>query len=174
MRCTEPPGRRSTRQGNRPGDGGEWVNCRNMRGETTVICDVSRLRQGAASELDAKVLAHEIRNKLNRATEGKLRFDSASSPGEVKLMAITGFVLEIVLTNRITTMDDDSPDGQSRMVRIYYAEPDRLPGVLLMLSIRAKVPGTIGLEEQNMHAIEAKAAAEIYDMYERTHPTTRR
>ncbi|MFC7595774.1 hypothetical protein ACFQU3_10685 [Terrabacter sp. GCM10028922] len=69
-------------------------------------------------------------------------------------MSCTSVVLELRLEQYL------GEDGSSRIVRIYFTEPEHESDMLLLLYLVWKSPGPIGLDEQTQHARTAQFRAD--------------
>lgn len=120
------------------------------------------------ADSERALLRAEIGDKLKTGRSGELTFGKGSA-FDVDLIESARFVLEIKLSNH-TFYDeqdesDEDPEPIERHTRIYYTEPEKEAGLLLLLSIESKLPGRIGLEEQNRHAGAAARKADEHCMY---------
>ncbi len=159
MRIAQPPGARSCRSGDHPGEGGAWEHV----GDQTLPTPIAELRAvlDACAPVDKAVLFAEVQSMLDRAGRGELEFvrgTGSDRAGDVDLMETTGCVLELRLTTRT-----GASDGK-RHVRFYFVEPARRENLLLGLKVASKSPGRIGLGEQTRHAVEARSRAEAWEI----------
>ncbi|VXB84525.1 hypothetical protein [Pseudoclavibacter sp. 8L] len=123
------------------------------------------------ADSERAILRAEIRDKLAAGSQGELTFGKGRQY-DVDLIESARFVLEIKLANHTfleESDDDDDPEDDlepvERQTRIYYTEPEKEAGLLLLLSIESKLPGRIGLEEQNRHAGAAARKADEHCIY---------
>lgn len=138
MRLAQPPGVRSCR------DGGKWEVCRNERGANYWMGEVEALK-AALTEVEFALSQQELRQKMAAAMEGELTYGSGAE-FDVEQMASAPDVLEIRLDTR--TGDND----QTMMIRLYFSEPEELPGRLVALMLAWKRPGPIGVDLQTKQA----------------------
>ena len=92
------------------------------------------------------MVRQELAEVMRRAEGGLL--DLKRAPGDVgaaEQMRRDDRVLEIKLMDR-----QDRQGGQWK-IRVYYSEPAHVYEQLLLLSIRGKHPGHVGLGEQDGH-----------------------
>lgn len=91
-----------------------------------------------------------IHEQMSMAQEGKL-------PGDlVAQMSVAPDVLEIRLP-------DWTYSGGKMHTRLYFSEPFALPGNLVILRLRFKRPGPLGLDQQDAHAVEASQLLYEYE-----------
>lgn len=150
MRLADPPGARSCR------DGGDWELARDERGTSRLYTDLEELL-GPLAESEKAVLVEDIRQKMKRATIGKLTYGRGRA-FDVDRIESTHCVLEI------RVIDHACPTGGVELVqrhtRVYFTEPAELPRCLLFLSLKSKCPGPEGVAEQNTHAALAQRLAD--------------
>lgn len=166
MRLAQPPGVRSTRRGDGShGLGGKWQQGHRRHGGSVVHTDFDELFQCLAPS-DAALLKQEMRHKLKDAEAGSLIYSDDARDGDVCVMECAKMILEL-------RFDDyghyDAVDEcyKTRKIRLYFSEPAMVEGVLVMLALRSKMPGPLGLEEQNHHAKEAEKFAYEHGDYEK-------
>ncbi|WP_271985306.1 hypothetical protein [Pseudoclavibacter terrae] len=123
------------------------------------------------AESERAVLRAEIKDKLATGSKGELTFGKGRQY-DVDLIESARFVLEIKLANHtfLEEQNDaensaDDPEPVERQTRIYYTEPEKEANLLLLLSIESKLPGKIGLEEQDRHAGAAARKADEHCIY---------
>lgn len=142
-----------------PGPGGEWQPAQHDHGGHEFY---TQLRQflGSLPPSERELIRAELREKLKLGSRGELVF----GPGrehDVDLIASSRFVLELRLSS-VGAADpgDAEQEPAHRHVRLYYVEPAKDSELLLLLLIKSKPPGKIGLQEQNAHAREAAKIAD--------------
>lgn len=149
----QPPGYRSCfdlTDGETPGPGGTWSDCADLAAEggrrarmATVLADLPPVVRN--------FLLGRLATLLSRAERGELNLERANVPGSVCPMQVTGErVLELRFEEQIRT------DGTTQLTRLYFSEPDVDPDVLLALHLDWKRPGSAGVQDQDLHAVEAE------------------
>lgn len=152
LRLAQPPGCRSTSRSGSAGSGGSWLDCNDQHGGGIVKVQLAHLLERLASS-DRDLLRVEIGRGLRRARLGELTYGKTRKEGEVCEADCVETVLELRLDDR--NMSDEDGSEQERCIRLYYSEPEHLDDVLLLVSLRHKAPGVMGLEEQTRHMKEA-------------------
>lgn len=108
---------------------------------------------GAMAEADRELMRQELYGLMKRAQAGDLTYGRSE---DVDKMVCVDVVLEL----RLDT-DTGDRDG-NRHVRLYFTEPEHVDGLMLALKLGAKMPGPMGLDEQNGHAREAERRAHAW------------
>lgn len=103
------------------------------------------------SKDDARLLRREMLTSMRLATQGRLTYGKRADVYECSSVDL---VLEMRLDHRV-----QYPDG-TRAVRLYFSEPDTMPGVLLSARLAAKPATEGGLDLQNEHMAEAQLRVE--------------
>lgn len=111
------------------------------------------------TERSRVMLATELRDRLKTAAAGQLVY---GHDADVEKMRKSSTVLEIRLS-AYEGLDADG-DPQLLIVRAYFTEPVEVPGVLILLGIRAKIPGPLGLREQDKHVKEMERRARDFEL----------
>lgn len=147
----QPPGRRTCwRDEETAGDGGIWHVPRDrLTGGAPWWTEDFHRALGRFEGQPRKMLASEIKSKLERGSRGELTFGSGRA-ADVDLIASVEGVLEI----RFGYQHGDIPLARLH-TRIYFSEPAREPGVLKLLTIDCKHDFPQGKTEQNQHASRA-------------------
>lgn len=140
MALAQPPGVRSCR------DGGTWDWVRVNNGVNPVLTEIESFCRGLA-RADAAAWKAEVAFFMEEATLGHWAFGHDRT---VAFMARSRDVLEL----RLNDWSGGLPG--KRHVRLYFTEPAGHPGLLLALKLAWKVPGPIGVEQQNEHIDEAQ------------------
>lgn len=127
--------------------GGVWEHCdsTNLTGEQAAIDVMSR------SKDDARLLRREMLTSMRLAEQGRLTYGKKA---DVYECSSAGLVLEMRFDHRV-----QYPDG-TRAVRLYFSEPDTMPGVLLSAKLAAKPATLEGLGLQDGHMAEAQLRVE--------------
>jgi hypothetical protein len=127
--------------------GGLWEACdaTNLPAERAVIEVMSR------SKDDAKLLRREMLTSMRLAEQGRLTYGKEA---DVYACSSADLVLEMRFDHRV-----QYPDGV-RAVRLYFSEPDNMPGVLLSAKLGAKPATPQGLDLQDEHMADAQARVE--------------
>ena len=144
----QPVGVRSCRdfQGG-VGEGGSWQ----WVGHPHAVIHDLRVMAGGLTDLEFTMLRAELKGRMGRAARGELNLQRGVDRAEVVQCRRQERVLELRLEDR-----QERPPGCERWkVRFYYSEPAHERGVLLALSVKAKVGGQSGLDDQNRHMDEA-------------------
>ena len=141
-----PLGARSCR-GDGRNRGGLWRHCdsTNLVSERTAIEVVSR------SKDDAKLLRREMLASMRLAEQGRLAYGKKA---DVYACSTVDLVLEMRFDHRV-----QYPDGV-RAVRLYFSEPDNMPGLLLAAKLAAKLAMAEGLDLQDEHIADAQLRVE--------------
>lgn len=103
------------------------------------------------SKDDARLLRREILSTGRRAMQGQLVYGKHD---DVYACSSGDLILEMRFDQRV-----QYPDGL-RAVRLYFSEPDSLPGVLLSAKLAAKPATRAGLDLQDEHIEEAQLRVE--------------
>jgi len=138
MKLAEPPGSRSC------GEGGEWDVCLDENGESWFSKELKAL-WGRLGDHAAAMVKAELREKMKRATLGTLVYGEGPE-GDVEKMYATRDVLELRLS---ATAGDD---GDTLHIRLFFSEPEELPGRMCALMVFWKRPGEIDLDDQSAAA----------------------
>lgn len=158
MKLDQPPGIRSCYQSpDTPGLGGSWDSGRLANGGTSVHVSFDRLF-ASMDRNEVVMLRSELDDSMRLAERGTLTYGVKASEGDVCQMDCAPNVLELRLDD-YEYFDVDSNSYMPRKFRAYFSEPKALPGMLILLSIHAKIPGEIGLLEQDEHAKDAEKLA---------------
>lgn len=164
MRLDRPAGRRSCKTGTAygvevSGQGGDWVHICDQERAPHFRQDMTWLR--ALAESERVMLANEISQKLRTAAAGRLSY---GPNGDVELMRRSQVVMEIRLGG-YTGETDGHGQPVRHLVRIYFTEPIEAQGYLVTLGIKAKVPGPLGLDEQDKHVAEMDARVSSFELW---------
>lgn len=103
------------------------------------------------SKDDARLLRREMKTSMELAQQGRLVY---GKDHDVYVCSTADLVLELRFDHRV-----QYPDGL-RAVRLYFSEPDVLPGVLLSARLAAKPATAQGLDLQDDHIAEAQLRVE--------------
>lgn len=141
----------------KPGTGGDWVFACDANAVPYLPGDMKVF--SGLTEGSRVMLARELRDRLKTATEGLLVY---GQNGDVEKLRKSSVVLEIRLS-AYEGLDDDG-DPQLLIVRVYFTEPVGAPGFLVLLGIRAKIPGPLGLREQDRHVKEMERRARDFEL----------
>lgn len=127
--------------------GGRWEPCdsTNLTGERAAIEAMSRSRD------DARLLRREMLTSMRLAEQGQLTYGKKA---DVYACSSAELVLEMRFDHRV-----QYPDGL-RAVRLYFSEPDSMPGVLLSAKLAAKPATVEGLDLQDEHIADAQLRVE--------------
>lgn len=157
MKLASPPGVRTTlRADGSPGDGGTWQFAdRNDRHSAKE--DVHALFDQLAPS-DRALLMKEMEKRLGLGEAGRLLYGETLDDGQVCQMHCVTNVLELRFDDQ-NCFNFELDDYEPRKIRIYFSEPDRHLGSLIILSMKHKAPGPIGLDEQDEHARTASKLA---------------
>lgn len=160
----QPPGVRTTLDHNgKPGLGGTWEHGHRQHGGSVVHVDF-HLLFGELSPTDASLLRAELKEKLHDAEAGLLKYGEKSWQGDVCVMEIAPMILELRFDD-CEHYNQAIEEYETRKIRLYFSEPASVDSLLVMLSLRSKVPGPLGLMEQNQHAKEAEMLAYQHSSY---------
>lgn len=143
-RLEQPPGVRACRKG------GDWVVARSSEGAMYLMKELAQLEHLLGPHVRALVKA-ELLDLMRGAERGELRYAEYPDAGEVELMRAAPDVLELKLSDA-TGEDDD----ERFHLRVFFSEPDVMPGKLVALMLMWKRPGEVDLE---MQSALAKAAS---------------
>ena len=132
---------------------------RDSRGCNYFVTDLDALLAGLPESAVANIKA-DIRQKMLRAERGECTFGRGRHY-DVDEIESTRLVLELRIVDH-NALDPDDPEGDmvQRHTRIYFTEPEHVPDLLLLMSVRSKCPGPEGLQEQTDHAGDAQTIAE--------------
>lgn len=165
MKLAIPPGVRTTlRLDGSPGDGGTWRFA--VRHENKSATDDVHALFDQLAPSDRDILIEEMQKKLDLGASGRLQYGETLEDGQVCQMHCVSNVLELRFDDQ-NCFNAELDDYESRKIRIYYCEPDRHLGSLIILSMKHKAPGPLGLEEQDAHAREASKLATEHGLIER-------
>lgn len=165
MRSEQPHGARSC------GRGGSWSHALDVNEMPHLGLELSTVLAECVGDVQKVNLKAEVFEKMHAATRGDLTLVTTTPDGvragDVDFMECTSCVLEIRLDSH--TGEDEPDEGADdaiddragrRLVRLYFAEPEKDPGVLLSLLMHSKAPGPYGLDEQTTAAKAADRRAE--------------
>ncbi|MDO5064979.1 MAG: hypothetical protein Q4E00_08325 [Actinomyces bowdenii] len=130
--------------------GGNWRHAADERNRAYLTKEMAELRARSISTDEWQMLLAEVASLLDDAMAGELNFDTTYTKGVVCKAASASDVLEARLDLTVNL------DGERRLLRLYFSEPDDEDGLLLSLSFRHKRGGPLGLEEQDEHIREAQ------------------
>lgn len=130
--------------------GGHWRHVSDRSGRPYLTKAMSELRAGSITDDEWQMLLAEMDALLKDAEAGRLNFDTTYTKGVVCRAASASDVLEARLDLTVTL------DGERRLLRLYFSEPDDEEDLLLSLSFRHKRSGRLGLAEQDGHIAEAQ------------------
>lgn len=134
------------------GEGGEWAYPRDRATNGTPWWrEDYQATLARFHDHSRKMLASEIKRKLERGTEGRLKYGHGRS-FDVEKMATADHVLEL----RLTAQYGDDPLTRLH-TRLYFNEPAGSLGELRLLALRVKHDDPPGHSEQNAHVQEAVA-----------------
>lgn len=157
----QPPGVRSCGRDGERGSGGEWFHCRGPRPRSLnywiTELEALLIRCSAA---DRKVLKSELKRMMKGAEQGTLRFGRGE---DVDQMVTAPTILELRIHRNVGVTVGLGPveeDDGSRVVRLYFTEPEHCDRMLLSAKLGWKHP--MGKEEQNAHAREAADRVKAY------------
>lgn len=154
MKLAKPPGIRSTFQApDVPGMGGSWQSGKLKNGGTSVHVSFDRLLRDMTKN-EVALLRSELGDSMRLAERGTLVYGQTRSEGDVCQMGCAPTVLELRLDD-YEHFDMATEAYMPRKFRAYYSEPEAIPGEFVLLSIHAKIPGELGLREQDEHAKDA-------------------
>lgn len=137
VKLAKPYGVRSCR------DGGVWDQCRDYVG---VASEREAVRRISRSECDFRLLLRELKGAMERATLGRLTYGDRDDVSKTRR---SDFILELRMSQRV-----QYPDGV-RAVRLYFCEPDVVPGQMLIAKLGAKPATEAGLSVQDEQIDEA-------------------
>ena len=126
-------------------DGGYWHFYRNPNGGAVVAQEVWELTDGEGTD-DAKMLKAEIKQKMEDARDGTLRFGEKE---DVSGIWREPDLCELRLGH--VSFDEDEPAGYK--YRLYFAEPPQEQRLLLGLKFARKPATAAGLDDQNEHIV---------------------
>ncbi|UKJ63951.1 hypothetical protein H1Q78_00145 [Cellulosimicrobium cellulans] len=138
--------------GDQDGDGGTWCYPRDRSSQGTPWWreDYQATLQ-RFPPLARKMLASEIKRKMERGMEGRLTYGHGREY-DVEKMASADHVLEL----RLTAQFGDEPITRLH-TRIYFNEPSGYADALWLLALRVKHDDPPGHDEQNEHVRDAAA-----------------
>lgn len=165
MKLASPPGVRTTiRIDGSPGDGGTWRFA--VRHENRSATDDVHALLNQLAPSDRDLLIEEMQKKLDLGEAGLLQYGETLEDGQVCQMHCVSNVLELRFDDQ-NCFNAELDDFESRKIRIYFSEPERQRDSLVILSMKHKAPGPIGLPEQDAHAREASKLATDHGLIER-------
>lgn len=165
MRLDQPPGCRSCMQSDpddllppRPGSGGDWVFACDGEASEYITQDMASL--GYLSFRSRQMLGNELTQKLKQANVGRLVYGHHA---DVEWMKRSANILEIRLSGYAGLPGEDG-DPKLFQVRLYFTEPAEAPGYFILLGLRAKIPGEVGVAEQEQHIAEMEERLREFEM----------
>lgn len=137
----QPPGTRSC------GTGGEWQCCRAPGKHNTNywLAEYEALRR-QCSRADSVLIMTELRDRMREAELGR---HTCGPHGSIDHMDADELILEIRVRSK-----PKFPDGDKRVLRLYFSEPAHEPGMLLaaMLAWKPDKPGRAIQDKQIVEA----------------------
>lgn len=124
-------------------DGGYWQFYRDPDGRAVVSLEVWELTDKIGTD-DALMLKAEIRQKMEAAKAGRLRFGEKE---DVSSIWREPDLCELRLGH--VSFDEEEPSGYKH--RLYFAEPPQVQRLMLGLKFARKPATKAGLEHQDEH-----------------------